>query len=154
MKKIVILLFTICLSLDASAQASGGQIKRKSVVQKVNKKDVKRNRYNDSTDELERNYDKMSVGELRKYAEEEEEDPMAQYRLGVLYYERENYKVAIEWFRKAASNDSENAKIYLASCYYYGLGVSRDNYMAKVWLESAARKGNRQAKEYLISWFK
>ncbi len=74
---------------------------------------------------------------------------IAQYRLGYAYYAGDgvtkNYKLAVEWFRKAAWRGCESSHLYLAYCYRDGTGVEKDLNQAAEHFERAARNGDRTA---------
>lgn len=56
---------------------------------------------------------------------------------------------AVDYFKVAANKNNTYAMIKLAKCYLYGMGVERDESMAKSWLEQASEQGNSHAGEYL-----
>ena len=56
---------------------------------------------------------------------------------------------AAKWYRRAASSNSPDAKVNLASLYMRGDGVKQDNAEALRLLKSAAEKGNGRAEAYL-----
>ena len=45
-----------------------------------------------------------------------------------------------------------NAIKYLADCYFYGIGVKRDKRLAKDFYREAAKKGNKDAQDFLEKW--
>jgi TPR repeat protein len=65
----------------------------------------------------------------------------AQYAYGMINYQRKNYKVAADWFLKAANQGHQNAQYYLGKMYQQGLGVEK-NYARAYFLYSlSADKG-------------
>ena len=69
---------------------------------------------------------------------------MAQYNLGVCYYEGEgverDFVKAFELFKKAAEKDVEGAQYNLAVMYEKGQGTKKDIKQAKYWYSRAARQ--------------
>ena len=75
-------------------------------------------------------------------------DMSAYWSLGVVFYERADYKKAIEFFEKGASKDNENrarSEEYLGNMYIAGEGVKRDVSRALKWYAKAAEHGNTDA---------
>lgn len=62
-------------------------------------------------------------------------DVQAELSVGKAYYGetnvRRNYREAVKWFVKAASQGSAEAEAWLGSCYLYGHGVPQDSGKAK-----------------------
>ena len=90
-------------------------------------------------------------------------DAEAQYRLGLDYYDREDYAEAARWWRLAAENYSsassytEEAAYRLGDLYYRGWGVPEDNAEAEKWLRRGAEHGSSQnqfdlGKRYYHGW--
>ena len=68
---------------------------------------------------------------------------MAQYRLGIRYYNgqdvSQNYTKALNWLRKAAEQGHIKAQSHLGDMYYKGEGVPQDHAEAAKWRERARR---------------
>jgi hypothetical protein len=56
-----------------------------------------------------------------------------------------NYKIAAEWYRKAAEQGSIAGQIHLAQLYRDGKGVDRDMVQAAEWYRKAAEQGDASA---------
>lgn len=73
----------------------------------------------------------------------EEEAVMAQYRLGIRYYNgqdvTQSYDKALQWLRKAAEQGHVKAQSHLADMYAKGEGVPQDSAEAAKWYERAKR---------------
>ncbi|MDR2463570.1 MAG: hypothetical protein LBD30_07305 [Verrucomicrobiales bacterium] len=72
--------------------------------------------------------------------------PQAQYELGVIYYQAENYLQATGWLLRAARQGHADAQSQLAVCYTFGHGVPQDRDKAIDWLTKAANQGNANAR--------
>jgi TPR repeat protein len=68
----------------------------------------------------------------------EQGDAGAQFFLGDCYSKGagvvRNYKIAIDFFLKAAKKKNIDALLSLSDCYHYGRGVPQDDAEAKRWL--------------------
>ena len=77
----------------------------------------------------------------------------AQVCLGEMYEEgkgvRRNYRLAVEWYRKAAEQGNDYAQCNLGECYENGDGVTKDISEAVKWYRKAAAQGNPYAKDNL-----
>jgi localization factor PodJL len=73
----------------------------------------------------------------------------AQYELASRYAEgrlmTRDFKLAADWYEKAASRGLAPAQYRLASLYEKGIGVTRDLARAKDWYEKAAHQGHSHA---------
>ncbi len=69
----------------------------------------------------------------------------AQFILGLMYYEEQNYSEAAEWYRKAAEQGNAKAQFNLGNKYYEGKGVKQDYKEAFKWYKKAAEQGHAQA---------
>jgi TPR repeat protein len=82
-------------------------------------------------------------------AQSEQDVADAQNNLGVCYAKgegvKQDYKKAIELFKKAAEQDDADAQNNLGDCYYYGWGVKQDYKKAFEWYKKAAEQGNANA---------
>jgi TPR repeat protein len=80
-------------------------------------------------------------------------DAAAQDHLGHLYergfFGKPSFVPAVQWYRKAASQNFPNAQFHLAACYQLGNGVEQNSEEAERWLESAAKMGHPEAAECL-----
>ena len=56
-----------------------------------------------------------------------------------------NLRMALKYYKKAASLGDADPKCELARCLYYGIGVSRNQKAAAHWYRRAARQGHRDA---------
>jgi len=87
------------------------------------------------------------VQSLIPFAEKGDVDAMR--NLGVMYLEGrgvpQDYKLAVEWFRKAAEKGEAIAMINLGAMYAEGRGVPQDDKLAVEWFRKAAEKGNVNA---------
>lgn len=159
MKKFLFSIFALLISVNLSAQTSGGQIRRPKTTQpkstpKNNSQKTSSKTKSVSTnseEEMEKKYQNMSMISLERYASQG--DAMAQFYLGYKYAQNGDYKTAVEWYRKAAYKDLIRAQLWLAWCYYHGKGVDKDTYGAREWLKEAASKGSADAKVYLKTWY-
>jgi TPR repeat protein len=66
----------------------------------------------------------------------------AQNNLGLLYFEKEAYLQAVEWFLRAAKLGLPEAQYNLAVLYLKGLGVKQNKEQAIHWMHKAASQGN------------
>ncbi len=48
------------------------------------------------------------------------------FQLGLEYYEKEDFEVALKWFRKAAKARCVEAQYRLGTCYALGRGVKKN----------------------------
>ncbi|MDE1930223.1 MAG: SEL1-like repeat protein, partial [Alphaproteobacteria bacterium] len=76
-------------------------------------------------------------------------DPVAEYRLGVLYAlgqgVKQDYAHAAQLFKAAADGGVAEAQYNVAVMYSEGMGVQRDPAQAVTWYEKAAEQGNANA---------
>ena len=149
--KVLTIIILVLVPLVSSAQVSGGQIKRNKTQKAVKYSSPKHSiPYNlKAKDEK---YLRMPISTLERKADQG--DVMATFYIGYNYAQSEKFKIALEWFRKAEYNDLECAQLWLAYCYYNGLGIEKDVFLAKSWLEVAAKNGSKDAKDFLDSWYK
>ena len=70
----------------------------------------------------------------------------AQFELATLYYNgwgvSQNYKLAAEWYRKAAAQGYDNSQHVLGNLYDKGEGVPQDKTEASNWWRKAAEQGH------------
>ncbi len=74
----------------------------------------------------------------------------AQYNLGILYLDKEDFVSAAYWFGKAAEQGHAKALTNLGTLYYYGVGVTQDVDMAMELYNKAVGKGDERARSNLI----
>jgi len=63
------------------------------------------------------------------------------FKVASRYYAEQNYKEAIEWFRKAAKEGHAESKYRLGTMYLDGKGADKNLAMGKMWIEIAAESG-------------
>ena len=85
----------------------------------------------------------------------QEDDPRAQYALGLLYYRGlagpQDYRPAADWFALAARSNHANAIYYLGLMYFNGWGLRYDQFRATEFLKRALRaNGNNTDAAFLI----
>jgi len=61
----------------------------------------------------------------------------------------QDYKQALEWFRKAADKGNEVAERNIAMMYLQGMGVTADKTEAVRWFKKAAAAGDEDSKDAL-----
>jgi TPR repeat protein len=75
----------------------------------------------------------------------------AQFNLGLMYYNGQGvpqeYKAAVQWFRKAAEQGDAEAQFNMGSMYYNGESVPQDYSEAYAWCNIAAVQGHENAAE-------
>ena len=132
--RLLIFLCFLSFTLMASAQASGGQIRRP--VKRQTKKPAP-SRSSTST------YTATST-----YTVEE------QYEMGQSYYDKGNYQEAIKWYTKAAENGYPDAQSELGFMFLNGEGVAVNKTEAVKWLSKAGEKGDALAQHALGYMYK
>lgn len=92
-------------------------------------------------------------------------DPLAEGTVGRLYFEKQDYKNALPWFKKCALHDiqsgterkTEQAILacqgMVGTMYLYGQGVPVNKPEAKVWLKKAADQGEGSAQCYVGDFY-
>lgn len=68
-------------------------------------------------------------------------DAEAQYQEGEKYYNKNDYKRAVKWYRKAAEQGLAEAQSKLGDMYYDGQGVAQDYEEAVKWYRKAMEQG-------------
>lgn len=71
--------------------------------------------------------------------------------LGCHHLKDGNEFEAVKCFRKAAESGYADGQFFLACCYNFGQGVSKDRAEAVKWLRKAAAQGHEEAKVMLLS---
>ncbi|WP_426190871.1 tetratricopeptide repeat protein [Massilia sp. DWR3-1-1] len=73
----------------------------------------------------------------------------AQHLLGLMYYMgrgvKRDYKLALEWHRKAALQGKADAQYVVGAMYYTGNAVPQDQKVAVQWFRRAAEQGHADA---------
>lgn len=90
-------------------------------------------------------YKKDYVSAFRRWAQLAQNDNIrAQHNIGVLYFKglgvKENKRIAIGWFKRAAKNGFVLSQHNLGWAYEMGLGVKADLKKANYWYELAAKQ--------------
>ena len=57
----------------------------------------------------------------------------------------QDFKVAIEWFHKAAERGDASAMCALAESYYFGRGVPKDDVLVVEWYRRASKAGSSKS---------
>ena len=72
----------------------------------------------------------------------------AQFNVGLAYYEgdgvKQDYKKAIQWWKKAAAQGNEDAMYNIGFCYEKGFGVKQDIKQAFEWYRKSATSGRNE----------
>lgn len=71
----------------------------------------------------------------------------------VALFEEHNLEQALYWFKKAADANDENAQMYCAAAYLFGLGTKQNQDTAKRFYIAAAKNGNSIAQYTLAESF-
>lgn len=95
------------------------------------------------------------IAQSKEYAEAAEtSSPLADYLLGLLYYNGTDVKVnrseAFKLFRTAAEdsdNPNDEAMKMMSYCYRFGFGVTKDLDKAEFWFKKAQDTGNEKARK-------
>src|SRR5690606_32464319 len=77
------------------------------------------------------------------------EDIKTQYKIGVQYYNTQDYTKAFKWFNKAASQGHADAQTKLGRTYEEGTGVEQDEQKAFKWFKKAAKQGHTYSQNNL-----
>lgn len=130
--RIIVLLLCMSFSIMASAQASGGQIRRnvQRTTSKVNRSvSPSRNKY-------------------RTYTTRE------MFEMGKSFYDKGNYTEALNWYKKAAENGSSDAQSELGFMYMNGEGTPVNKSEGAKWLLKASENGDFLAQRALGFMYK
>lgn len=77
-------------------------------------------------------------------------NPYAQNHLAIMYNRGigvpRNYRIAAEWWERAAHNGQTTAQCNLGMMYLYGQGVPQDDVLAYAYFSLAAARGSRDAR--------
>lgn len=71
--------------------------------------------------------------------------PQDFFDVGIHYYLKNDYKVALDWFMKAATFEYADAQYYIGLCYDHGHGTDVDYQQALEWYEKAASQNHSNA---------
>lgn len=74
------------------------------------------------------------------------------YKKGKNYYDKEDYKDALEWFEKAAKQGHSDAQWFLGYMYDKGKGVKQNYSKAAKWYEKAGDQGHTTA-QWTLGYF-
>lgn len=96
---------------------------------------------------------RQAIRILEKLADSDRKHPMAQYKLGAIYADKElpvyNLEKAIGYLEKSAKQGNQFAQCKLGVMYYYGKDVPKNEDLGKYWLQCAAEQGNQFAQDVL-----
>ena len=67
------------------------------------------------------------------------------YKKGKEYFDKKDYKQAVEWYQKAANQGDAKAQCYLGWMYHNGRGVTQNYNKAMEWYQKAANQGDATA---------
>lgn len=84
----------------------------------------------------------MTKVEIQKAKENDKE---TLYKIGIAYYDKEDYSKAHKWLLKSALDGYYPAQHKLGDMYYYGSGVSKDAKKGVEWYTKAAENGDQVA---------
>lgn len=71
--------------------------------------------------------------------------PRDLFDVGIHYYLKQDYTVALEWFQKAADFEYAEAQYYIGLCYNNGTGVAIDYAKAMEWYMKAVNQNHADA---------
>lgn len=77
-----------------------------------------------------------------------EENPMTQEQLGILAYEKKDFKRALSYFRKAADQGYTAAQYRLGNALFEGKGGEKKEVEARYYFEKAAKNGHESAQYF------
>lgn len=85
--------------------------------------------------------------EINYWAEQAKEMHSAQIDtvLGYKFYINKEYKEALKWLKRAFDEGKSVSSVLISDCYRFGLGVEKDEEMAKRWVLKGANQGDEQA---------
>ena len=130
--RIITLFCCLSFSLMASAQASGGQIRRATPRQHNNS-----NRRVASSQNTTKTYTVMEM-----------------FEMGQSFNDKGNYTEALKWYKKAADNGSSDAQSELGFMYMNGEGVPVNKSEGAKWLIKASENGDIMAQRALGFMYK
>lgn len=127
MKKLLLFILLVAFPLLASAQASGGQIRRN-----VQRTTSKVNRSVSPSRNTSRTYTTREM-----------------FEMGKSFYDKGNYTEALNWYKKAAENGSSDAQSELGFMYMNGEGTPVNKSEGARWLIKAGENGDAMAQRAL-----
>ena len=153
MKYRIFILFLLATALALPLNAKDRHKKKKrNTINKINK------RYNKETEReknQKRRAETKAETETSKVRSSEKREKNSD-RIAMLMktagdaVKAQNYPLALENYRKAASLGDPTAQAFLGSCYYYGMyGLQKDLGIAAKFYRKAAQQGNKIAQEQL-----
>ncbi len=80
-------------------------------------------------------------------------DDVAEYFVGMVYYQRNNMKEAAHWLELAAEHGNKEAYYYIGSLYFAAMGVERDYKKAEKYLLKATEQDNAMAEAMLMTLY-
>ncbi len=88
--------------------------------------------------------DRKMNNQIADFTEQAERgDAKAQFMLGVMYANEDDYRKALHWYEKAAVQGFAEAQCHLGMLYADGIGIPQDYEKARYWLEQAADQGEK-----------
>ncbi|MDR1483532.1 MAG: ankyrin repeat domain-containing protein [Planctomycetaceae bacterium] len=89
--------------------------------------------------------DEVTHNNLEEFIKKAENgDVQAQFDVGKFYAQENNYEESIKWYRKAAENGNDDARLLLGTSNLVGLGTPKSNAEANKWLQDPEQKKNTQ----------
>jgi len=80
-----------------------------------------------------------------------------QFKIGYKYYTghkvKQDYSLALYYFKKAAKNNNPDAECFIGLMYNNGYGVQKDENSAFHWYKKAAKNGNKEAQYNLAQMY-
>ncbi len=80
-------------------------------------------------------------------------DAVAEYFVGMVYYQRNEMKEAVHWLELAAEHGNKEANFYIGGLYFAAMGVERDYKKAEKYLLKAAEQNNVMAEAMLMTLY-
>ena len=71
--------------------------------------------------------------------------PLDLFDVGLHYYLKNDYQVALDWFQKAAAFQYADAQYYIGRCFNHGRGTDADYDKALEWYKKAAAQNHSEA---------
>ena len=153
MKHKIFILFMLATLLALPLNAKDKHKKKKrNTINKINKrydKETERQKNQKKRAEERANTETSTVKDSEKREKNRERIAMLMKSAGEAV-KAQNYPLALEKYRKAASLGDPTAQAFLGSCYYYGMyGLKKDLSAAAKFYRKAAQQGNKMAQEQL-----
>ena len=153
MKYKIFILFLLATALALPLNAKDRHKKKKrNTINKINKeydKEIERQKNLKKRAEERADTETSTVRDSEKREKNSERIAMLMKAAGDAV-KAQNYPVALENYRKAASLGDPTAQAFLGSCYYYGMyGLQKDLSTAAKFYRKAAQQGNKMAQEQL-----